>query len=80
MFKFVVVKGKPDSERKSCIDCFYLRGAVTLWCTNKEAFKYNGSKIPDYYNCKFWKPMKMKKDLKFWERIFPDYIEANLDG
>jgi len=52
---------KPDPKQARCYDCLYLKGAVTLWCTNEKAVKYRGTRIADIRECfRFWEPMKMR--------------------
>lgn len=49
-------KAVPPHEKKSCHDCKWCVGYVSLWCTNDEAAKVRGTKIPGCYNCDFWEP------------------------
>jgi len=63
MQRFIHESKKPDAEKKSCSDCFFLRGAVTLWCLNEEARDYRGTRIPGVYNCHFWEPGLTPEDL-----------------
>jgi len=41
--------------RLNCSECVYLKGAVSLWCTNKEAIERRGTSIPAVSNCPCWK-------------------------
>jgi hypothetical protein len=68
-------------KRKSCYDCKHLYGAITLWCTNKNAISYRGTAIPGCMNCQFWQPdwKHIEKNFRtdengyikptFWQRI-----------
>lgn len=47
----------PPEEKKSCHDCRFLKGYVSLWCVNEDAAKWRGSKIPGGCLCKFWEPL-----------------------
>ena len=40
--------------KKNCADCIHLKGAISLWCTNKNASKARGTSIPGVSNCPFW--------------------------
>ena len=75
MIEMIVTKGEPDSVGKRCADCFYCRGAVSWWCTNKEAAEYRGTRIPGVMNCHFWKPARKVSELGWFE-----YIEYRLFG
>ena len=44
------------SIKKDCYHCAFLKGYITLWCTNKEAVAYRGTAFPGVYNCLFWEP------------------------
>lgn len=37
------------SVRRSCGDCVYCRGYISLWCKNPEAVKARGTAIPGIY-------------------------------
>ena len=81
MLEFIVTNGIPNSEKKCCEDCFYLRGAVSLWCKNKKACKEHGTNMPGWCDCKFWKPMRLFKELPWYERWFckDEYILTDLE-
>lgn len=74
MIYAVMDKGTPDLERKACYDCHYNQAALSWWCVNKEAIARRGSQIPDEVNCSQWKPVKLKSELSFWEKLFGSYI------
>jgi hypothetical protein len=40
--------------RRNCAECVYLKGRVSLWCTNKEAIEKRGTSIPGISNCPCW--------------------------
>jgi hypothetical protein len=40
--------------RLNCAECVYLKGRVSLWCTNKEAIEKRGTSIPGISNCPCW--------------------------
>ena len=42
------------SVRRSCGDCVYCRGYISLWCKNPEAVKARGTAIPGIYHCPYW--------------------------
>lgn len=42
------------SVRRSCGDCIYCRGYISLWCRNSEAVKSRGTAIPGIYHCPYW--------------------------
>ena len=42
--------------KKDCYHCEFLKGYISLWCTNKEAVAYRGTAFPGVYNCLFWEP------------------------
>ena len=52
-------------EKKSCGHCGYLKSALSLWCTNEEAIKARGTRIPGCIKCIYWKPD--------WEQIAEKY-------
>lgn len=51
----------PDAERRACVDCGWLRGALHWWCMSEEAKEYRGTTIPGVHDCPFWKPAGPKK-------------------
>lgn len=57
MYEFRYTAGSPNAERKACPDCRHLKGAVTLWCTNKKAIAAHGTAMPRRILCQFWEPM-----------------------
>lgn len=69
MFELVAINGNPDASNKRCSDCFYCRGAVNLWCTNEEAAKYRGTRIPGVRNCHFWKPCRKVSEFGWLEYV-----------
>lgn len=69
MFKPVII-GKHDLEEKGCYDCFYCQAEVSWWCTNQEAIKHRGTRIPGVTHCQWWKPCTKLEDLNFWQRTF----------
>lgn len=73
----VLKSGKPNNNRKACIDCYYKQSAVSWWCTNKDATIFRHTAIPDTKNCEYWKPCKIKSDLSLWKRIWCDYTYIN---
>lgn len=64
----LLAKERPDATQKRCYDCTHLRGAVSLWCTNKDAVKRRGTSIPGTDRCPSWAPMRMWEDLSMAER------------
>ena len=50
-------------QRKSCYDCKYLKGYVSLWCKNEQAIEHRGTSIPGCIHCPFWEKMKNKDDF-----------------
>lgn len=50
----------PSEEKRSCIDCKYLKSALSWWCTNKQAIKSRGTSIPGCIKCPFWELKKLK--------------------
>jgi hypothetical protein len=65
----ICVSGEPDSIKKSCYDCYFLTSALSWWCTNKKAIEYRGTSFPGVCNCHFWKPIRKKEDLSWFEKI-----------
>jgi hypothetical protein len=63
MFSFLADE-LPDANQKRCYDCWYLRGAVSLWCTNEDARGYRGTGMPGICKCQFWKPMGLSLGLR----------------
>lgn len=51
-------KSIPPNEKRRCSGCNYLKGYVSLWCTNKEACKTRGTSIPGIIKCPFWEEEK----------------------
>ena len=43
-------------EKHSCYDCKYLKGYISLWCTNFDAREYRRTGIPGIIKCHFWAP------------------------
>ena len=78
MIEFIHKSGNPDYERKGCDDCKHLKGAASLWCSNEEAAKANGTTIPKFKSCSFWEPMRSKSELSFKEKMFGDFIYVDL--
>jgi hypothetical protein len=74
---------EPDKERRSCYDCKFCQAAKSWWCKNEQAIETRGTSIPGVIHCPFWEPVRMKKDLTFWERfwspILTPYVYIN-DG
>lgn len=48
-------KTEVPSKRRSCYDCEYCRGAISLWCLNPIAVKIRGTRIPGVFHCPYWK-------------------------
>lgn len=46
----------PPTEKKSCANCRSLIQAVNLWCSNTEAIKARGTRIPGCIKCTYWSP------------------------
>lgn len=42
--------------RLNCADCKFLKGNISLWCTNDEAIEIRGTKLPAVSNCSCWMP------------------------
>lgn len=72
IFKYYGDGERPDAEKKSCDDCYYLRGYVNLWCMNEEARKLRGTSIPGCSNCPHWKGIEKFR----WY----DYLNLNVIG
>ena len=53
-------------RRKSCVHCGFLVAYVNWWCSNNDACKARGTKIPGICHCPRWKPNKkfIKLDIK----------------
>ena len=75
MFQAVLVEGVPDEKRKSCYDCGFCLGALSWWCTNKEAIKARGTSFPGIIGCPYWKPTKTLDELSRLQRKLGGYIE-----
>lgn len=43
------------SERRSCCDCRYCRGCISLWCINTDTIRARGTRIPGVIHCPYWK-------------------------
>lgn len=80
VIEFRYRSGEPDPERRSCRDCRFVRGAVSLWCMNHEACKARGTKIPGCVGCPFWRPMLPAEKRGWWSRLWSteDAIEVDL--
>jgi len=74
MYEIVLKSGKPDSVLRCCADCCYLKAAASWWCTNISATNARRTSIPGVSGCHYWKPCRIKSQLKWWERWF------NLNG
>lgn len=67
-------------ERKSCEDCTHLTQALSLWCSNEDAIKDRGTRIPGCIHCPHWAPdwKYIPKQFKtpengykpWWKRLF----------
>ena len=55
-------------SRRSGPDCRYLTSALNYWCTNKACIKYNGTSIPGWVNCPYYRPED--KPSPWWESFF----------
>ena len=71
MMEFRIV-GEPDSDRRECIDCRHLKGAVTLWCMSDEAADRRGTRDPSARQCQEWEGMKPWR----WWHFFAGYLKA----
>lgn len=45
-------------RQRDCAHCGFLVAYVSWWCSNKEACKTRGTKIPGVCHCPYWKPDK----------------------
>ena len=72
--KEAVINGKPRHDVKSCFDCSYNKASLSWWCTNDEAIKHRGTRIPNIKGCEFWSPARTLDSLGFIERHFGDHI------
>jgi hypothetical protein len=79
MTVFLVSKGEPDAKRRSCHDCRYCLAAVNLWCVNRRAIEHRGTALPGVQNCQFWKAAWKVTDFTWWERLWMDYIEFDVE-
>lgn len=52
--------------KKCCADCFSLKPAINLWCTNQSAIKARGTSLPGVWGCTYWKPDWSQIPKKFW--------------
>ena len=43
-------------EKKSCYDCIFIKSALNLYCSNKDAIRDRGTSIPGCIKCPHWKP------------------------
>jgi len=43
-------------EKRSCYDCSFIVGYVSLWCSNEQAVKDRGTAIPGCIHCPYWQP------------------------
>ena len=75
MIRAVMIKGKPNSERRACKDCYHCQACVGWWCTSDDAKEHRGTRIPGIMECSFWSPVRTIGDLSFFERHFGDYIK-----
>lgn len=41
---------------RSCAHCGFLVAHINWWCSNNDASKVRGTKIPGVYHCPYWKP------------------------
>lgn len=51
-----------NPEERACMrkigpDCRYLTAPLSYWCTNKACIKYNGTTIPGFINCPYYRPV-----------------------
>jgi hypothetical protein len=74
MIEQVCVKGEPKANERACIHCRYMQGALSWWCVNKKAADWRGTNQVGVHDCPFWKPVRKKEDLSFWERWFGSWI------
>lgn len=66
---FIFVQDAPrDYERRCCKDCYFLVGAVSLLCDNKNAVKFYFENPPlmgyALLHCRFWKPNLTPREAK----------------
>lgn len=45
-----------NPKLRRCYDCAHMQGAVSWWCTDKEAIEHRGTRIPGIRDCIFWSP------------------------
>lgn len=64
------VKIELPSVRRSCGDCVYCRGFISLWCMNPAAVKIRGSRIPGICHCPFWEKSRWYDDG--WGFVVPE--------
>lgn len=74
MIEAVLKDKEPDFLRRGCRDCRHCKGAISWWCTNKNAIKERGTPEPVSENCKFWIPARRFSDLSWFERTFGNHI------
>lgn len=43
-------------EKKSCYDCKHVKCALSWWCSNEDAIKARGTRIPGCIKCTYWEP------------------------
>jgi len=60
-----------NPEERACMrkvgpDCKHLTTALHYWCSNKAACKYNGTMIPGFINCPYYKPEEDPPWSEFW--------------
>lgn len=41
-------------EKRSCYDCRFCKSVLSNWCTNKNAIKARGTRIPGVIKCPYW--------------------------
>lgn len=58
----------PDAERRACVDCGHLRGAVSWWCASSVAAARRRTRIPGHERCPDWTPALRLADLPWWRR------------
>lgn len=52
-------------EKKTCADCQFCKGHVSLWCTNDDAVNDRGTRIPGVVFCPYWLPDWARVDKKY---------------
>ncbi len=52
-------------EKRSCYDCKFLKSALSWWCTNEDAIKVRGTRLPGCIKCNFWEPDWSMIDNKY---------------